>query len=138
MTRLPNPSNVLLLYRDQLDAQTSDQVIICKSIWFYINFIHVDIKVIDVNGKCVGLIAVIHWRVVDQLPDICLADQDIWCTMSLLICSRLLSGIVQSESYTSLDYIRRYLQLALTSNSYIEWMHMGDNSVIGRLIMLRT
>ena len=34
LTRVLNPSGVLLLYRDQLDAQTSDQVIICKSIWF--------------------------------------------------------------------------------------------------------
>ena len=58
-----NPSGVLLLYRDQLDSQTSDKVIICKSIWFYINFIHVDIKVLDVNGKCVGLMEAIHRRV---------------------------------------------------------------------------
>ena len=29
LTRVLNPSGVLLLYRDQLDAQTSDQVIIC-------------------------------------------------------------------------------------------------------------
>ena len=50
LTRVLNPSGVLLLYRDQLEAQTSDQVIICKSIWFYSNFIHVDIKVFDVNG----------------------------------------------------------------------------------------
>ena len=34
LTRVLNPSGVLLLYRDQLDAQTSDQVIIYKSIWF--------------------------------------------------------------------------------------------------------
>ena len=33
LTRVLNPFGVLL-YRDQLDAQTSDQVIICKSIWF--------------------------------------------------------------------------------------------------------
>ena len=33
LTRVLNPSGVLLLYRDQLDTQTSDQVIICKSIW---------------------------------------------------------------------------------------------------------
>ena len=33
LTLVLNPSGVLLLYRDQLDAQTSDQVIICKSIW---------------------------------------------------------------------------------------------------------
>ena len=33
LTRVLNPSGVLLLYRDQLDAQTSDQVIICTSIW---------------------------------------------------------------------------------------------------------
>ena len=33
LTRVLNLSGVLLLYRDQLDAQTSDQVIICKSIW---------------------------------------------------------------------------------------------------------
>ena len=33
LTRVLNPSGVLLLYRDQLDAQTSDQVIICKRIW---------------------------------------------------------------------------------------------------------
>ena len=33
LTRVLNPSGVLLLYRDQLDAQTSDQVIICKSTW---------------------------------------------------------------------------------------------------------
>ena len=33
LTRVLNPSGVLL-YRDQLDAETSDQVIICKSIWF--------------------------------------------------------------------------------------------------------
>ena len=63
LTRVHNPSGVLLLYRDQLDAQTSDKVIICKSIWFYSNFIHVDIKVFDVNGKCVGHMAVIHRRV---------------------------------------------------------------------------
>ena len=31
LTWVLNPSGVLLLYRDQLDAQTSDQVIICKS-----------------------------------------------------------------------------------------------------------
>ena len=29
LTRVLNPAGVLLLYRDQLDAQTSDQVIIC-------------------------------------------------------------------------------------------------------------
>ena len=46
LTRVFNPYGVLLLYRDQLDAQTFDQVIICKSIWFYSNFIHVDIKVL--------------------------------------------------------------------------------------------
>ena len=34
LTRVFNPSGVLLLYRDQLDAQASDHVIICKSIWF--------------------------------------------------------------------------------------------------------
>ena len=33
LTRVLNPSGVLLLYRDRLDAQTSDQVIICTSIW---------------------------------------------------------------------------------------------------------
>ena len=33
LTRVLNPSGVLLLYRDQLEAQTSDQVIICTSIW---------------------------------------------------------------------------------------------------------
>ena len=33
LTRVLNPSGVLL-YRDQLDAETSDQVIIFKSIWF--------------------------------------------------------------------------------------------------------
>ena len=61
LTRVHNPSGVLFLYRGLLDAQTSDQVIICKSIWFYINFIHVDTKVLDVNGKCVvGLMAAIH------------------------------------------------------------------------------
>ena len=63
LTWVHNSFSVLLLYRDQLDAQTFDQVIICKSIWFYINFIHVDIKVLDVNGKCVGLMATIHQRV---------------------------------------------------------------------------
>ena len=63
LTRVHNPSGVLLLYRDQLDAQTSNQVIICKSIWFYINFLHVDIKFLDVNGKFVGLMAAIHRRV---------------------------------------------------------------------------
>ena len=63
LTWVLNPSGVLLLYRDQLDAQTFDQVIICKSIWSYTNFIHVDIKVFDVNGKCVGLMAAIHRRV---------------------------------------------------------------------------
>ena len=63
LTRVLNPSGVLLIYRDQLDAQTFDQVIICKSIWFYSNFIHVDIKVFDVNGKCVDLMAAIHRRV---------------------------------------------------------------------------
>ena len=42
LTRVQNPSGVLLLYRDQLDAQTFDQVIICKSIWFYSNFIHIE------------------------------------------------------------------------------------------------
>ena len=63
LTRVHNPSDVLLLYRDQLDAQTSDQVIICKSIWLYINFIHVNIKFLYVNGKCVGLMASIHQRV---------------------------------------------------------------------------
>ena len=50
LTWVLNPSGVLLLYRDQLDAQTFYQVIICKIIWFYSNFIHVDIKVFDVNG----------------------------------------------------------------------------------------
>ena len=34
LTRVLNPSGVLLLYRYQLDAQTSDQIIICKSIRF--------------------------------------------------------------------------------------------------------
>ena len=63
LTRVLNPFDVLLLYRDQLDAQTSDQVIICKSKWFYSNFILVDIKVFDVNGKCVGLMAAIHRKV---------------------------------------------------------------------------
>ena len=63
LTRVQNPSGVLLLYRDKLYAQTYDQVIICKSICLYINFLHVDIKVIDVNGKCVGLMAAIHRRV---------------------------------------------------------------------------
>ena len=63
LTWVHNPSGALLLYRDQLDAQTFDQVIICKSIWFYSNFIHIDIKVFDVNGKCVGLMATIHRRV---------------------------------------------------------------------------
>ena len=63
LTWVLNPSGVFLLYRDQLDAQTFDQVIICKSIWLYSNFIHVDIKVFDVNGKCVGLMAAIHRRV---------------------------------------------------------------------------
>ena len=33
LTWVLNSSGVLLLYRDQLDAQTSDQVIICKSVW---------------------------------------------------------------------------------------------------------
>ena len=60
LTQVHNPSGVLLLYRDQLDEQTSDKVIICKSIWFYSNFIHVDIKVFGVNGKYVGLMAAIH------------------------------------------------------------------------------
>ena len=63
LTQVFNPSGVLLLYRDQLDAQTFDQVIICKSIWFYSNFMHVDIIVFNVNGKCVRLMAVIHRRV---------------------------------------------------------------------------
>ena len=63
LTQVLNPSGVLLLYPDQLDAQTSDQVIICKSIWSYSNFIHVDIKFFYVNGKCVGLMATIHRRV---------------------------------------------------------------------------
>ena len=63
LTWVHNTSDVLLLYRDLLDAQTSNQVIICKSIWFYSNFIHIDIKVFDVNGKCVGLMAAIHRRV---------------------------------------------------------------------------
>ena len=62
LTRVHNPSGVLL-YRDQLDAQTSDKVIICKIIWFYSNFIHIDIKFFDVNGKCEGLMAAIHRRV---------------------------------------------------------------------------
>ena len=63
LTRVHNPSSVLLLYQDQLDAQTSDQVIICKSIWFYSTFIHIHIKVFDVNAQCVGLMAAIHRRV---------------------------------------------------------------------------
>ena len=63
LTRVHNLSGVLLLYQDQLDAQTFDQVIICKGIWFYSNFIHIDIKVFYVNGKCVGLMAAIHRRV---------------------------------------------------------------------------
>ena len=63
LTRVLNLSGVLLLYRDQLDVQTSNKVIICKSIWFYSNLIHVDIKVFDVNGKCVGLMVAIHQRV---------------------------------------------------------------------------
>ena len=63
LTWVHNPSGVLLLYRDQLDAQNSNKVIICKSIWFYSNFIHIDIKVFHVNGKCVGLMAAIHRRV---------------------------------------------------------------------------
>ena len=60
LTRVHNPSGVLLLYRDQLDAQTFDQVIICTSVWFYSNFIHFDIKVFDGNGKYVGLMVAIH------------------------------------------------------------------------------
>ena len=63
LTRVLDPFGVLLLYRDQLNAQTFDQVIICKSIWFYSNFINVDIKVFDVNGKCVGLMEAINRRV---------------------------------------------------------------------------
>ena len=63
LTRVLNPSGVVLLYRDKLDAQTFDQVIICKRIWLYSNFIHVDIKVFDVNGKCVGPMEAIHRRV---------------------------------------------------------------------------
>ena len=63
LTWVHNTSGVLLIYRDQLDTQTFDQVIICKSIWFYSNFIHVDIKFFDVNGKCVRLMAAIHRRV---------------------------------------------------------------------------
>ena len=43
----------------------------------------------------------------------------------------LLSGIVQSESYASLGYTKRYLHLALMSNSYIEWMHVDDFREIG-------
>ena len=65
-TWVHNPSGVLLLYQHQLNAQTLDQVMIydiCKSIWFYSNFIHIHIKVFDVKCKCVGLMAVIHRRV---------------------------------------------------------------------------
>ena len=61
LTRVHNPSGVLFLYRDQLDAQTLDQV--CKSIWFYSNFIHIHINVIDIKCKCVGLMVVIRRRV---------------------------------------------------------------------------
>ena len=39
LTRVHNPSGVLLLYRDQLDAQTPDQVLYCETLWFYINYI---------------------------------------------------------------------------------------------------
>ena len=43
----------------------------------------------------------------------------------------LLSGIVQSESYASLGYTRRYLHRALMSNSYIEWTHVDEFREIG-------
>ena len=36
LTRVHNPSNVLLLYRDQLDAQNLDQVMIYVKVYGYI------------------------------------------------------------------------------------------------------
>ena len=50
----------------------------------------------------------------------------------------LLSSIVQSESYASFGYTRRYLNLAIMSNNYIEWMDVDDFKEIRRRIMLHT
>ena len=64
-----NPSGVLALYQDQLDAQTHDQVIVCVCLYIYIifshihnndNFSHIDIEVAWIF---VGVIGVIHRRV---------------------------------------------------------------------------
>ena len=50
----------------------------------------------------------------------------------------LLSGIIQSESCTSLGYSRRYLNHALMSSNYIEWMRVDEFREIRRHIMLHT
>ena len=78
MTRVHNPSSVLLLYRDQLDAQTLDQVMIYVKIYgsIVISFIcshmllmaSVDVQVLW--QPYVG-------ELVDQLPYICLSDKEI-------------------------------------------------------------
>ena len=77
-------------------------------------------------------------EVVDQLPDICLADQEIWRTMSPLICFDTVEWHRPERVLRQFGLHRRYLQLALTSISYIESMHAGDTSAIGRHIMLCT
>ncbi|RVW71982.1 Serine/threonine-protein phosphatase 7 long form-like [Vitis vinifera] len=78
-----NPSRVLTFYRDQLDAQTHDQVL-----W---------------EPYMGDLVA--------HLPAISLADQEIWRTMSPLICFDISSGIDRSECCDSLAFNKGYLHL---------------------------
>ena len=47
-----------------------------------------------------------------HLPDICLANHEIWQTMSPLICFETVEWHVQSESCVSSAFIRGYLHLA--------------------------
>ena len=64
LTRVHNLSGVFLLYRDQLDVQILDQVMVYVKVYgFLCNFIHIHINVNDVQCKCVGLMAAIRRRV---------------------------------------------------------------------------
>ena len=59
-----NPSCVLLVYRDQLDAQTPDQVMVYVKVYgsILISFIF-PVKFININCSHVGLMAAIRGRV---------------------------------------------------------------------------
>ena len=54
LTRVHNPSGVLLLYRDQLDAQTLNQVMIHVKVYGSIVIHSYSHKSFDVKCKCVG------------------------------------------------------------------------------------